>query len=548
MTGFTCFRVKNHLLFANFISNAIGVAVIMFLSRGMGHIFSPDILQLAQRIMNFFLPLSFIVPLVAILIYEWPIRHYLNRMRDNQPLAENMILTARKKLLNEPFFLIGLDFLIWLAAAVIYTGVFWAHDAGRDMILEAFFQCLITGLVTVTVAFFVLEFVLQRKVVQYFFPQGGLSRTPGTLRIRIRTRLVALFFAINIVPLAAVLGDISKIYPIGENTYVTLQHLRVPIYSQIFLFICVGLWMIFLVSSNLTKPFEEIISVLRNIKNGNFESRVRVTSNDEIGYTGDVINEMTRGLIERDRMLQSLTLAREVQQNLLPKKNLFVNGFDIAGKSVYCDETGGDYYDFIPVGNGAGKKIGIAVGDVSGHGIPSALLMATVRSSLRQRVSMPGNAAGIITDVNRQLAEDVEDSGQFMTLFFMTLDTQSKNLNWVRAGHSPAIVYDPVSDSFEQLGGGGIALGVDGNFIYEDNRKAHFSGGQIIFLSTDGAWEAQNRHGEMLGKTPILDTIRANAASNATQILDAIFTGLNEFIGDARIEDDITSVVIKVQD
>jgi sigma-B regulation protein RsbU (phosphoserine phosphatase) len=134
-----------------------------------------------------------------------------------------------------------------------------------------------------------------------------------------------------------------------------------------------------------------------------------------------------------------------------------------------------------------------------------------------------------------------------MTLFFMTLDTESKSLNWVRAGHSPAIVYDPDSDSFEQLGGRGIALGVDGDWIYEDNDKAHFSGGQIIFLSTDGAWEVQNRHGEMLGKTPILDTIRANAASDATQILNAIFDGLTEFMSGARIEDDITSVVIKVQ-
>ena len=306
--------------------------------------------------------------------------------------------------------------------------------------------------------------------------------------------------------------------------------------------------MIFLVSSNLTKPFEEIINVLRNIKNGKFESRVRVTSNDEIGYTGDVINEMTKGLLERNRMQQSLTLAREVQQNLLPKENLIINGFDIAGKSVYCDETGGDYYDFIPIGSGSEKKIGIAIGDVSGHGVSSALLMATVRSSLRQRASLPGSTAGIITDVNRQLVKDVEDSGQFMTMFFVTLDTESKKLDWVRAGHDPAIVYDPGTDSFDRLEGRGIALGIDGEWIYEDNEKALFSKGQIIFLSTDGVWEVQNQKGEMLGKEPILNTIRENASSNATHILDAVFDSLNTFIGEARIEDDITSVVIKMQD
>ena len=302
-----------------------------------------------------------------------------------------------------------------------------------------------------------------------------------------------------------------------------------------------------LVSRNLTLPFGEIIQTLRGVRNGQFDKKVRVTSNDEIGYTGDVINEMTDGLIERERMQQSLNLAREVQQNLLPKSNLKVNGFDIAGKSIYCDETGGDYYDFISIQDADKQKIGVAIGDVSGHGISSALLMATVRSSLRQRASLPGSTARIITDVNRQLVQDVEDSGQFMTMFFLAFTTESRHLEWVRAGHDPAIIYDPGSDSFSELGGSGIALGVDVEWIYEDNKKTDFSNGQIIFLSTDGIWEARNKKGEMLGKKPILNLIRQNASSDATQILDAVFNGLEKFIGGVKIDDDITSVVIKMQ-
>jgi sigma-B regulation protein RsbU (phosphoserine phosphatase) len=274
---------------------------------------------------------------------------------------------------------------------------------------------------------------------------------------------------------------------------------------------------------------------------------VQVFSNDEIGYTGDAINEMTKGLIERERMQQSLNLAKEVQQNLLPKSNLKVNGFDIAGKSVYCDETGGDYYDFIIIDDAAEQKIGVAIGDVSGHGISSALLMATVRSSLRQRVSLPGSSAKIISDVNRQLVQDVEDSGQFMTMFFLTLDTVARQLEWVRAGHDPAMLYDPGSDSFNELSGSGIALGVDAEWIYEDNQKTDFSNGQIIFLSTDGIWEARNKRGEMLGKEPILNVIRQNYSSDATQIIDAIFDIVDKFVDEVKIEDDITSVIIKMQ-
>jgi sigma-B regulation protein RsbU (phosphoserine phosphatase) len=149
--------------------------------------------------------------------------------------------------------------------------------------------------------------------------------------------------------------------------------------------------------------------------------------------------------------------------------------------------------------------------------------------------------------VNRQLVQDVEDSGQFMTMFFLAFATESRQLEWVRAGHDPAIIYDPGSDSFSELGGSGIALGVDVEWIYEDNKKTDFSNGQIIFLSTDGIWEARNKKGGMLGKKPILNLIRQNASSDATQILDAVFNGLEKFIGGVKIDDDITSVVIKMQ-
>jgi HAMP domain-containing protein len=124
-----------------------------------------------------------------------------------------------------------------------------------------------------------------------------------------------------------------------------LEQLRPAISVYVFVFLSLSFFLTALVSRNLTRPFKEIVQTLKWVRNGRFDKKVRVTSNDEIGYTGDVINEMTDGLIERERMQQSLNLAKEVQQNLLPKSNLKFNGFDIAGKSVYCDETGGDYYN-----------------------------------------------------------------------------------------------------------------------------------------------------------------------------------------------------------
>ncbi len=250
---------------------------------------------------------------------------------------------------------------------------------------------------------------------------------------------------------------------------------------------------------------------------------------------------------EQDRMRQSLSLAREVQQNLLPHKSPRIKWLDIAGKSIYCDETGGDYYDYITSDRRDNKQIGVAIGDVAGHGVSSALLMATVRSSLRQRSSLPGSVANIISDVNNQLVRDVEDSGQFMTMFFLVLGSDSRQLEWVRAGHDPAIVYDPDPDVFNELGGPGIALGVDRDWKYEENLKTVFFKDHVIFLSTDGVWEVRNQTGEMLGKDPILNVIRQNATLDAAQINEAIFDRLAEFIDNAKIEDDITSVVIKIK-
>jgi sigma-B regulation protein RsbU (phosphoserine phosphatase) len=547
MTKIDLFRIKNALIFANCISNAFGILVIVFILRRSGDLISPEVLRLAGHIHIFFLPLSLMIPIVITVAYEMPIRRYLESQYRNEPVAASITLLVRRRILNEPLFLIVMDFIIWLLAGCIYAGVFWLNGADRESITEAFFQNTFTGIITVTIAFFVLEFVFQRRVVKYFFPEGGLSATAKTFPIRIRTRLIVLLLAINIVPLMAIYGDVSKIYTPGTGVHPYIFQLEEAIKFEILIFFCIGIWVVFLVSSNLTRPFKNIIQVLHNIKKGDFTSRVQVTTNDEIGYTGDTINEMTQGLIEWNRIQHSLFLAKEIQQNLVPGKNVKRNGLDIAGRSLYCDETGGDYYDFIPMAGRETSKTGVAIGDVSGHGISSALLMATVRASLRQRASLPGSIADMISDVNFQLAKDVEYSGDFMTLFFLVIDTLRGRLEWVRAGHDPAMIYTPQTDSFQELAGPGMALGVKVDQRYETTQLRGLSNGQVILLGTDGIWEAQNRKGERMGKDPIYEVLREHAGESATDILQSVFNSLEVFQQGAKKEDDITAVVIKVE-
>lgn len=250
--------------------------------------------------------------------------------------------------------------------------------------------------------------------------------------------------------------------------------------------------------------------------------------------------------LEHQRVRHSLSLAMEVQQNLLPKSNPQIDGLDIAGNSIYCDETGGDYYDFLEVGTPGEGKIGVVVGDVSDHGIPSALLMATARALIRQRCSAFGRIDRVVSDVNRQLAKDVKDSGRFMTLFYAEIERPHKTIRWVNAGHEPAMIFDPVTDTFSDLNGGNnLAMGVFEDTDFKEAQQ-EIAPGQIILIATDGIWEARNPKGEMFSKDRIHDIIRRNATKTASDIQKAILDSLKRFQKDVKLEDDMTLVVIKI--
>ena len=157
------------------------------------------------------------------------------------------------------------------------------------------------------------------------------------------------------------------------------------------------------------------------------------------------------------------------------------------------------------------------------------------------------NIAEIITDVNYQLTRDVEETGSFMTLFFLLLDQRTQTLHWVRAGHDPALFYDPTTQIFENLHGPGIALGVDDTWQYTQQTKSGLTGGQIILLGTDGIWEAQNPQGQLFGKEQLLKIMQEYANADAEEILEAIITAINRFRGSQAPTDDVTLVIIKIK-
>jgi hypothetical protein len=201
------FRLKNWMLFANMIANAIGVGVAVFLTPRIGLVsIVPEAYAAIKTVHMIFLPPSFAVPIMLVIWYERPIRRYLDQERIGNPISQERLPQVRRRLLNEPFALILIDLGIWLISGIVYPAALWFSGAPRDTLGQFFFTSLFTGLVTIAFAFFVLEHVLQRRLVPHFFPQGGLYKIPGTLRIRIGTRIGALIFAVNLVPFFALIN------------------------------------------------------------------------------------------------------------------------------------------------------------------------------------------------------------------------------------------------------------------------------------------------------------------------------------------------------
>jgi len=299
-----------------------------------------------------------------------------------------------------------------------------------------------------------------------------------------------------------------------------------------------------LVTGRTVSSIKDVSSAAESIAQGEYSAFLPVKTKDEVGQLRQNFNTMVLQLQERMRLKQEMNLAMEVQQSLLPQRAPQIEGFDIAGKSIYCDETGGDYYDFIEFPELG--LMGVAVGDVAGHGIAPALLMTTVRAFLRSRVfTKPEDLADAITDVNRLLCIDTAETGNFMTLFFMLIDSGNGKVRWVRAGHEPAVVYDPSTDSFSELHGDGIALGVDETWSFQENRQELWSDSQIVLIGTDGIWESENPQGEGFGKKRLREIIREQKNKSSEEIVQAITEALAIHRDTAPQQDDVTMVVIK---
>jgi sigma-B regulation protein RsbU (phosphoserine phosphatase) len=324
----------------------------------------------------------------------------------------------------------------------------------------------------------------------------------------------------------------------------SLAWLRIT--SIVFVVVAIGAVILaFNRSRLLIHPISALIDAGRRLARGDYDAQVNIDTGDELEQLGQVFNQAGPKLREHEKMKRSLELAGAVQQSLLPKQTPSMKNFDIAGQVLYCDETGGDCYDFIDLSHASPGKSGIALGDVSGHGIDAALLMAAVRGSLKAEAMHHGhNLVPLLKQLNQQIIQDTTDD-KFVTLFYGILDDASRSLLWTSAGHEPALWLRSEAGHIEELQSTGMPIGVMKDALYEQAGPTSLSPGDVLLVVTDGAREAQNHHGEFFGTERLHQVLRDNAHRSSTEISTAVIQAVVEFQGPAPRTDDITLVVIR---
>lgn len=245
-----------------------------------------------------------------------------------------------------------------------------------------------------------------------------------------------------------------------------------------------------------------------------------------------------RHLLERARELE---LARTIQLGLLPKSPPKVSGFVIDGTSHPAQETGGDYFDFIPMRD---ETLGIAIGDASGHGIASALVIAEARAFVRARATSDVDVGSILTLLNQQITEDWPEN-HFVTMFFARLDPRTRTITYTSAGHLPGYVFDGAGNVRLTLGSTNFPLGIDTTAEFPVAPPVVLEPGDLVLLLTDGVLEASNPEGEMFGIERAIETVRGYRDDHPRRIVTALLHTVNEFSPHAQT-DDMTAIVLKV--
>jgi serine phosphatase RsbU (regulator of sigma subunit) len=242
-----------------------------------------------------------------------------------------------------------------------------------------------------------------------------------------------------------------------------------------------------------------------------------------------------------ERLEHDMKVARSIQQSLLPSTAPQIEGFEIAGWNQPADQTGGDYFDWQLLPSG---RIVVALGDVTGHGIGSALLAAVCRAYARANFTLQDELLTTMKRINAALADDMT-SGRFVTFVAAVCEPGNSRVQLFSAGHGPLFIYWSGEDRFDAMGGQGLPLGISPKMTSEPPLSLELEPGDLLVLATDGFFEWANAQNDQFGVDRLEKVIRASRHLHSKEIISSLYRAVVDFSGGTKQQDDLTAVIIK---
>ena len=247
---------------------------------------------------------------------------------------------------------------------------------------------------------------------------------------------------------------------------------------------------------------------------------------------------------EKKRLDHDLEIARDIQRVLLPAEPPSVNGFEISGINVPARQVSGDYFDYIKVDE---DRLGVAIADVSGKGVPASLIMAICRSVLRSQAAQNPSPADVLRKVNRQLYPDIKED-MFISMAYLILDHARNGVTLARAGHDAPLLYKRASQTVTPLKPPGMVVGIDSGNVFDritGDFPVPLERDDCLVLYTDGVTEALDTDGNEFGVERTIQSVRASADNGAQAIIARLIDDLRNFVGSHPQNDDITLIAIR---
>ena len=247
---------------------------------------------------------------------------------------------------------------------------------------------------------------------------------------------------------------------------------------------------------------------------------------------------------EKKRLDHDLQIAREIQRIMLPAESPTINGFEISGINIPASQVSGDYFDYITVDE---QRLGVAIADVSGKGVPASLIMAICRSVLRSQAPHNSSPSDVLQKVNRQLYPDIKED-MFISMAYLILDHAAATVTLSRAGHDAPLLYRRATQELTPLKPPGLVLGIDSGSVFDrisTDVAVPLERDDCLILYTDGVTEALDGEGDEFGLERAMHSVRASAGKGASAVITRLIDDVRSFVGSTPQHDDITLIVIR---